>query len=55
MDIEAMKQVAKENLKTNEENRNQAVPTAPGSEGTKPSQEVAKKIADAAGPGLCIM
>jgi hypothetical protein len=47
MDIEALKREARENLKTNEENRNQLKPTGAGPEGTnKPSKEVAKRIAD---------
>jgi hypothetical protein len=41
-DKQRLEQEAKENLKTNLENRNQAVPTAPGSEGM--SREVAQRI-----------
>ena len=54
-DKQRLEQEAKENLKTNLENRNQAVPTAPGSEGnerpvsehdadTGLSREVAQRI-----------
>ena len=41
-DKQRLEQEAKENLKTNLENRNRAVPTAPGSEGM--SREVAQRI-----------
>ena len=55
MDIEAMKREATEN-QTSGENQYSPSLSAPGAgtHGIKPSQEVAKKIADADRPVLCI-